>query len=90
MRAELGKLSLAKVGESPKELFTCDQRENGIAQEFQLFVVASPGTILGRLHGLKLARLGAVRQRLIDEFGVLKVISQLSFQCGDFSRFHVE
>src|SRR5689334_20444383 len=89
VRAQFRQLTLAKIRESSEKFFAGDERENRIAQKFQLFVVLLFRAVFRRLQSLKLARLRTVSQRLIDESGMLKVVSQLSFQCRNFSRFHV-
>src|SRR5215469_12566604 len=89
VRAQFRELTLTEIRKSSEEFFACDERENRIAQKFQLFVVLLFRAVFRRLQGLKLACLRTVSQRLIDQFGMLKVVSQLSFQCRNFSRFHV-
>ena len=87
--AQFRKLTFAKMRESPEKFFTGYQRQDRVPEKLQLLVVLRLRTVFRQLQSLKLARLRTVSQRLTDQLGMLKVISQLSFQRGNFSCFHV-
>ena len=85
MRAQLGKFAFAELRKSLKQFLARDERQYRVTQKFELLVITDfVFAVRSRMLGFLLARLGTMRQRLIDELGMLKVISQLPFQCGDF------
>jgi hypothetical protein len=84
--AELGELSFVEAWEANEQSFAGDEAEHSITEEFEKFVVGTrPGT---RAQSLEFARLRAVRQRLLDQFAALEVISQALFQRVDVSLSH--
>ena len=76
MGAKFGKLAFAEVRKSLKQFFAGNQRQHGVAQKFQLLVVADFIFIVGDgLLRFLLARLGAVRNRLLNNRPSAKVVA---------------
>src|SRR5579863_4966458 len=90
MRAQLGKFALAKMGKALKQFFAGDERQHGIAQELQLFVVADLVFALARLLRFLFAGLRTMGDRLLHHRAPAEMVVQGRFQRGDFPFFHAE
>lgn len=89
MRAQLGKFALAKMRKPLKKLFAGNQRQHGVAQKLQLFVIADLVFALTGLLRFLLARLRTVGESLLHHRPAVKVVVQSRFQRGDLPFFHV-
>ena len=86
--ANLGELALVKFGEALEESFAGDETEDGVAKEFELFVVADAGARFGGLQGFLFARLRAMGESLIEESGAAEMVTEGGFQIRDVVRLH--
>ena len=69
MGLQFRELSLVVLGESAEKLDAGDESEDGVADEFHLFVV--------RTESLVLASVRAMRKRLLDECSIAEAVAQL-------------
>src|SRR5450432_579913 len=88
VRPQFGELALAELGKTLEQFFAGHQRQHGVAQEFELLVVADSIFALARLLRLLLPRLRAVRDRLLNHRPPPEVITQCFFERRDFPFLH--
>ena len=68
-----------------EQFFGRNQSQNGIPKEFELLVIADPTGFSKRFH---LPGVGTVGERLIEQFGARKLVSQYLLQLRNLSRPH--
>ena len=69
---QLRQLPFRQTGMRPEKKIADEKSQDCVAQKFQLLVVALPGILL--------IRMGAVRQCLLQQIGVVELIRQFEFQ----------
>src|SRR5207302_6352348 len=90
MRTQLGKIALAKLRKALEQFLAGHQRQNRVAQKFQLLVVVDLILALPRLLRLLLSRLRAVGEGLLNHRPAVEVVAQRRFQRSDFPFLHDE
>src|ERR1700686_361331 len=90
MRPQLREFALTEMRKAMEQLLTRHQSEPRVSQKFQLLVVADFIFALAGLLRFLLARLRAVRDRLLNHGPPPKMVAEPLFQRRDFPFLHIE
>ena len=69
---DAGQVAFGQVGEGAVEVVGHDHAQHGVAQKFQAFVAADAAQVV-------LVGVGAVGQGMIQQLGILELVSQFGF-----------
>jgi hypothetical protein len=86
--ANAGQFALMPLGMKKEECFADDEAKDGVAEEFEAFVVAEGGRLFHAIFDGSLIGEGAVREGPHQQLGSGKAMPNCSFQVSQ-NRFHV-